>query len=141
MTGKKIFSSVLVLMALFAFACAGIQEKDAKSPQPAQVQPPKGPSYLDFNDILVPAELSKDASGSYITNGYGRMLVRGRVDGSSVEKFFLTGMPATGWIFMDEYRYQGNIKMFFKKADKISTILISENPMDTRVEIWVTPLR
>ena len=107
----------------------------------APVPTPKGPSFLDFADILIPSELSKDTSGSYIVNGFGRLVVTGRVDGDSIEKFFSSTMPSADWSRLDEYRYQDNIKMFFMKPDKLASILISENPMDTRVEIWVTQIK
>lgn len=136
---------LLISFFILSSGCASLQGLNSKASVPGNVQDmeqqPVGPSYLDFSDILIPAELSGVSSESYITNGFGRIVIRGRVDGISVEKFFMTGMPSTGWAFMDEYRYMGNIKMFFSKPDKIASILISENPMDTKVEIWVTPLR
>jgi hypothetical protein len=111
--------------------------QQATAPAPA----PKGPSFMDFADILIPSELSKDTSGCYIVNGFGRLVVTGRVDGDSIEKFFSSTMPSAEWSRLDEYSYQGNIKMFFMKPDKLASILISENPMDTRVEIWVTQIK
>jgi hypothetical protein len=40
---------------------------------------------------------------------------------------------------LNQYKYQGSIKLFFKKQDKFSTIVISEDPLSTRVEIWEIP--
>ena len=132
-----------ILLIVSVSGCSSLNLHDVKPrelPQQAPVQTPapKGPSYLDFADILIPAELGKDASESYIVNGFGQLVVRGRVDGESVEKFFSSTMPSAGWSRLDEYRFQGNIKIYFSKPDKLASILISENPMDTKVEIWVT---
>jgi hypothetical protein len=139
--GHILIAAILLIVSVSG--CSGLKLHDVKPrelPQqpPAQTPVPKGPSYLDFADILIPAELGKDASESYIVNGYGQLVVRGRVDGESVEKFFSSTMPSAGWFKLDEYRFQGNTKIYFSKPDKIASILISENPMDTKVEIWVT---
>ena len=147
MNPKHILIAAILLIPLFS-GCNGMTLHDVKprelpeqaaSPSPTPV--PKGPSFLDFADILIPSELSKDTSGSYIVNGFGRLVVTGRVDGDSIEKFFSSTMPSADWSRLDEYRYQDNIKMFFMKPDKLASILISENPMDTRVEIWVTQIK
>jgi len=105
-----------------------------------QSEAPPSPVYLDFNDVLVPPELKRSANECYLSNGFGRMVLTGRVEGDSLSKFFISSMPSTGWQALDQYKYQGAIKLFFAKPDKISTILITENPLDTKVEIWVTPL-
>jgi hypothetical protein len=136
---------ILIAATLLIFSTSGcsslklhdVKPRELPQQSPAQAPAPKGPSYMDFADVLIPAELGKDSSGSYIVNGFGQLVVRGRVDGESVEKFFSSTMPSAGWSRLDEYSFQGNIKMYFSKPDKIASILISENPMDTRVEIWV----
>jgi hypothetical protein len=145
MNPRYILISIILLITLVS-GCSGMQLHDVKPrelPQQAATPAPtpKGPSFLDFADILIPSELSKDSSGSYIVNGFGQLVVTGRVDGDSIEKFFSSTMPSAEWSRLDEYRYQGNIKMFFMKPDKLASILISENPMDTRVEIWVTQIK
>jgi hypothetical protein len=142
---RHILISAILLIPLVS-GCTGMQLHDVKPrelPQQASAPSPttKGPSYLDIADILIPSELSRDASECYMVNGFGRLVVRGRVDGDSIEKFFSSTMPSAGWSRSDEYRFQDNIKMFFMKPDKLASILISENPMDTRVEIWVTQIK
>jgi len=122
------------------FNLGGIGQGRLTPPASAQNQTPPSPVYLDFDDVLVPPELKRSSVESYLSNGFGRMVLSGRVDGDSLMKFFISGMPSTGWQVLDQYKYQGAIRLFFAKPDKISTILITENPMDTKVEIWVTPL-
>jgi hypothetical protein len=123
------------------FNLGGIGQGQAAA-QPAAVQndAPPSPVYMDFNDVLIPPELKRSATESFLSNGFGRLVLTGRVDGDSLSTYFISSMPSTGWQALDQYKYQGSIKLFFSKPDKISTILISENPLDTKVEIWVTPL-
>jgi hypothetical protein len=145
MNPKHILTAAFILIP-FVSGCTGMtlhEVKPRELPQQTSTpaSAPKGPSFMDFSDILIPSELSKDDSGSYLVNGFGCLVVTGRVDGDSIEKFFSSTMPSAEWARLDEYRYQGNIKMFFMKPDKLASILISENPMDTRVEIWVTQIK
>jgi hypothetical protein len=138
--GHILIAAILVFVSISgcsSFKLHDVKPRELPQQTPAQAPAPKGPSYMDFADILIPAELGKDASESYIVNGFGQLVVRGRVDGESVEKFFSSTMPSAGWSRLDEYSFQGNIKMYFSKPDKLASILISENPMDTKVEIWV----
>lgn len=129
---------MISLIALLALSgCARINETFSKSSTSQGTQP--APRYLDFSDILVPGDLNKMAKESYITNGHGRMVLSGRVYGESLAQFFLTSMYSEGWTTLNQYKYQGAIKLFFKKSERFSSILILENPLGTRVEIWVVP--
>lgn len=105
---------------------------------PAQETRPT-PRYLDFADILIPGELERVAKECFITNGFGRLVVSGRVQSESLSQFFITSMNSEGWIALNQYKFQGSIKIFFKKQDKFASILIVEDPLTTRVEIWVVP--
>jgi hypothetical protein len=143
--GAIIILASMVLLSGCAnrFNQGGMGQAPAAPQTVAAPQPevPPSPVYLDFNDVLVPPELKRSTGESYLSNGFGRLVLSGRVDGDSLAKFFISGMPSTGWQTLDQYKYSGAIKLFFAKPDKISTILITENPMDTKVEIWVTPLK
>ena len=117
--------------------CAQVREKFSKSPSSAVKQP--SARYFDFNDVLIPGNLTKDLKESFITNGHGRIVLSGRVESESLAQFFITSMYTDGWTALNQYKYQGSIKLFFKKSERIATILIAENPLGTRVEIWVIP--
>ena len=97
------------------------------------------PRYLDFQDILIPGEVEKVEGDTFISNSYGRLMVRGRVYSDSAADFFKTSMATDGWAFQNEYRFKSSIKLFFSKPGKISSILITESPFGCRMEIWVTP--
>jgi hypothetical protein len=138
---KKLYVGVflvLVMGVLVLPGCANLKDsmtgsKDAKQ---AQAQP----RYLDFADVLVPGDLEKDTKDSYIVNNsHGKMVLKGRVYADSLAQFFITSMNTDGWVMLNQYKYQGSIQLFFKKSERFSTILITENPLSTRVEIWVVP--
>ena len=119
---------------LLLTGCSYIEEYLPGASDVPEVRPT--PGYLDFKDILLPGELEKIATETYITASGGRLMLSGRVDGQSVARFFESTMPDNGWMFVNRCSYQGNIKLFFRNAKAVATILISENPVNTRVEIW-----
>lgn len=128
----------LIVALLFLPGCAQVKDTFSKVSPSHAVQP--SPRYFDFNDVLIPGDLSKDTKESYITSGHGRLVVTGRVKSDSLARFFNTSMYSDGWTVLNQYEYQGAIKIFFKKSERIASILITENPLGTRVEIWVVPL-
>ncbi|HON37384.1 MAG: hypothetical protein ACOX3E_02450 [Desulfomonilia bacterium] len=137
---KKLYvvMTVLALGFLVLPGCARIQETFSGSPASQEARPV--PRYLDFSDILLPGELNKVVQESYITNGHGRLVLSGRLQGESLAQYFMTSMYSDGWTTLNQYKYQGAIKLFFKKSERIASILITENPLGTRVEIWAVPL-
>ncbi len=138
---KKRYAGVVVVLmmgALVLTGCASLQEKMNGGQESKQAQPQS--RYLDFSDVLIPGDLEKDAKESYlINNSHGRLVVKGRVYADSLAQFFITSMNTDGWAMLNQYKYQGSIKLFFKKSERFSTILITENPLATWVEIWVVP--
>lgn len=145
---KGIKTGILLLLCITLLSgCAnrfGLRNPggpSAPAPQTPPIESKIGPVYMDFPDVLVPGELKRSAGECYLSNGFGRLVLSGRVEGESLATFFKSGMPTTGWQVLDEYKYSGATKLFFAKPDKIASVLIMENPMDTKVEIWVTPLK
>jgi uncharacterized protein YceK len=125
--------TVMVLLS----GCAQVKEKFSGTRTTSEIKPSS--RYFDFNDVLIPGDLTKEAKESFITNGHGRLVLSGRVKGESLAQFFITNMYSDGWTALNEYEYLGSIKLFFKKSERIASILIAENPLGTRVEIWVIP--
>ncbi|MFY9399211.1 MAG: hypothetical protein WAR22_12695 [Desulfomonilia bacterium] len=132
------FMTIFVLSLLLLAGCAQMQELFSGSPESRQAQPVS--RYLDFGDVLLPGELSKVAKESFITNGHGRLVLTGRVRGDSLAQYFVTSMESEGWTALNQYTYQGSIKQFFRKNQRMASVLITENPLSTQVEIWVVPL-
>jgi hypothetical protein len=137
---KKLYAglaAVLMMSILVMPGCAKVKEALTGESASQEVQP--SPRYLDFSDILIPGELRKVPKESYIINGHGRLVLSGRLYAESLGQFFITSMNTDGWAMMNQYKYQGSIKIFFKKSERFSSILINENPLGTWVEIWVVP--
>ncbi len=137
---NKVYNGLVVVLMVCIIAlpgCAKVKEfiNNSQSEQGVQATP----RYLDFSDILIPGDLNKVPKESYITNGHGRLVLSGRIYGESLAQFFITSMNTDGWAMMNQYKYQGSIKIFFKKSDRFSSIEITENPLGTLVEIWVVP--
>ncbi|MEA3221557.1 MAG: hypothetical protein U9P49_00115 [Thermodesulfobacteriota bacterium] len=133
-----LYTAVAVLaISIMIPGCANIKEYFGAKTATTQKAGPH-PCYLDFKDVLVPGELKKSESESFITDANGILVLSGRVDKDSLAEFFKTSMTSDGWIFQHEYGFKSSIKLFFSKPGKISSFLISENPLGTTVEIWVT---
>lgn len=126
-----------IALVLLLSGCAQLKNAGAGDPSGEETRPT--PRYLDFSDILIPGELDRVPKDSYITNGFGRLILSGRVQSESLAQFFITSMNTEGWVALNQYKYRGSIKLFFKKQDRFATILIAEDPLSTRVEIWVVP--
>lgn len=138
---RKVFPVVvgLLIVAFFVPGCAQMKAMGGGAKEGSTEAPRPTPRYLDFSDVLIPGELEKVPKECVILNGYGRMVVSGRVQSESLAQFFVTSMNSEGWVSLSQYKYQGFIKLFFKKPDRFATILIAEDPFSTRVEIWVVP--
>jgi hypothetical protein len=98
--------------------------------------------YYDFGDVLLPAQLSVDDSGSFVfsTAGLtaGVLSLKGRVTAKSLLSFFSNKMPVDGWQMINKFTGQRNM-MLFKKQSRYCTITIEEGQLATIVEIWVAP--
>ncbi|HQI00434.1 MAG TPA: hypothetical protein PLA18_04100 [Deltaproteobacteria bacterium] len=139
---KKHYVGLVVMVAFLigVVVLPGCAEmKDQLTGTPASKAAQSAPRYLDFNDILIPGDLTKIAKESYITNGQGRLVLSGKVYADSLAQYFLTSMYSEGWTTLNQYKYQGSIKLFFKKPERFASILIQENPLGTWVEIWEVP--
>jgi hypothetical protein len=132
---KTVLMSLLLVLMLSG--CA--QLKNATSGGSSSEETRPSPRYLDFADILIPGELERVAKECNITNGFGKLVVSGRVEVESLSQFFVTSMNSEGWVSLNQYKFQGTVKLFFKKPDRFASILIEENPLATRVELWVVP--
>lgn len=133
---RTVLASLAVVILLTG--CAQLKGAGGSGPSAAEETRPT-PRYLDFSDILIPGELDRVPKECFITNGFGRLVVSGRVQSESLAQFFITSMNTEGWIALNQYKYQGAIKLFFKKQDKFASVLIAEDPLSTRVELWVVP--
>jgi len=131
--------AVLVSLAVLLLVSGCAQLKSAGNGAASDQEMRPTPRYLDFSDILIPGELNRVPKDCFITNGFGRLVASGRVQSESLAQFFITSMNSEGWVSLNQYKFQGSIQLFFKKQDKFASILIAEDPLTTRVELWVVP--
>jgi hypothetical protein len=132
---KTVWMSLILVIVLSG--CAQLKNAASGGSSTAETRP--SARYLDFADILIPGELERAAKECNITNGFGKLVVSGRVEVESLSQFFITSMNSEGWVSLNQYKFQGTVKLFFKKPDRFASILIEESPLATRVELWVVP--
>ncbi|MBN1636089.1 MAG: hypothetical protein JW920_06215 [Deltaproteobacteria bacterium] len=140
---KRLIPAIVLLLLSFSIflpGCTTMKEMFSRSSAPQQNVSPV-PRYLDFYKILIPGELQKVDKETYIINERGRLVLSGRVESDSLAKFFISSMASDSWTMLQEYKFHGSTKLFFRNANSVVTILISENPLGTKVEIWMVPLQ
>lgn len=135
---RRTLPAIVAVMLLLS-GCAQMKSMGLGAEKPAGEEARPAPRFLDFSDVLVPGELQRVNKDCFISNGFGRLVVSGRVQAESLAQFFLTSMNQDGWVSLNQYKFQGSTKLFFKKPDRFATILVTEDPLSTRVEIWVIP--
>lgn len=77
---RAVLISLAVLLLLSG--CAQLKGAGANAPRPPR-RPGLHPGYLEFPDILIPGELERVSKECFITNGFGRLVVSGRVQSES----------------------------------------------------------
>jgi hypothetical protein len=147
-TFKLIISIFVVIMILPVFSgCAG----NPFSAQPAETrQDTVGPKskkttavYHDFEDVLIPLELSvvKNRTVIVSTPGFtsGILTLKGRVERGSLFNFFNTNMARDNWNVISQIKSPGTTIMVFQKSSRTSVITIRDEQLYTYVEVGVAP--
>jgi hypothetical protein len=130
---------ILFLVALMLPGCV-----TARKGEPASV-PTKETraSYYDFDDILIPSELSLDKKNSLIyTTGRlkaGILVLGGRVEPASLASFFQNNMQKDGWSLLSSFKYRQYLLVFLKE-DRVCVIMITEKTFSTAAEVRVGPI-
>ena len=145
---KLMIKILLVGMVLFVFSgCAG----NPFSTRPAETnQDPAGPKskkttaiYHDFEDVLIPLELSVVNGRTVIvsTPGFtsGILTLKGRVERRSLFNFFNTNMQRDNWSVISQIKSPGTTIMVFQKSSRTSVITIRDEQVYTYVEVGVAP--
>jgi len=152
MNGAKSFTirigaaAMLTALVLATAACSAIS-KDQPKDSPPQSQSAKSdktpPVYLDFDDVLVPGEMSIDRDESFVyqTSGFtvGILALKGRVDISSLIAFFEKNMPRDNWQMVSEFKSPQRTMMLFQKQNRWCVVEISEGSYNTYAKLWVSP--
>ncbi|HID30457.1 MAG TPA: hypothetical protein EYP19_10705 [Desulfobacterales bacterium] len=145
----RILVGVSALLFVFAvsFGCARLKTgpKGTERPEPVAAKEDKTPTpiYYDFEDVLVPSQLKVDKSRSFVFHHApdftaGVLVLTGRVEVSSLVKFFQNNMAKDNWRLASSLKAPNTI-MFFNKPHRGCIMNISERQLKTEVEIWVAP--
>jgi hypothetical protein len=137
----------VLFMLTMSFGCASLrsdsvsaEEGEAEATVAADDTP--GPLYYDFGDVLVPVELKVDKTRSFVYHapGFtaGVLGLTGRVDVSSLIRFFENNMAKDNWKLVSAFKSPRTI-MFFNKPNRSCIINITEGSFSSQVEIWVAP--
>jgi hypothetical protein len=100
-------------------------------------------SYYDFDDILIPSELSLDKKNSFVygTSRFrvGILVFEGRVEPSSLAAFFQNNMQKDGWSLLSSFKYRQYLLTFLKE-DRACVITINEKSFTTTADVRVGPI-
>lgn len=143
-------SALLVFLILTAFlfvsGCGLFQGASASEQvQPPQPEVEKKPVavYHDFEDVLVPEELTimTDRTVVVSTPGFrsGILALKGRVEPNSLYNFFSINMEKDNWKVLSRIKAPETTIMVFQKATRCAVITIREEQIYTYVEIGVAP--
>ncbi|MDJ0830816.1 MAG: hypothetical protein QNI92_13260 [Desulfobacterales bacterium] len=139
---KVIMSRIVLAVFLVGLTACTITKGEAQN-KPASAKP-KGvaPRYHDFDDVLVPGELKRDAKSSFTINTPGSttgvLALKGRVDTSSLVVFFENNMLKDNWEPVSAFKSSRTILLYYK-ANRWCIIHIEESGFSTLTEVWVAP--
>lgn len=137
-----LFTFVMTACSQMNFGGSGSNDPQAQQ-QPTEVaESTPSDYYYDFEDILVPRELTLSSPDSFIIetpqSKAGVMVFTGRVEMSSLTTFFVNNMTKDHWVMRSAFKSNRTI-LIFDKEDRYSVINITDGKLKTTVEIWVTP--
>lgn len=97
--------------------------------------------YYDFEDVLIPLELSIVQNRTMVvsTPGFtsGILVLKGRVERRSLSNFFNNNMQKDNWTVVSRIKSPSNSILVFEKASKCAVITIRNEQFNTWVEIGV----
>lgn len=143
-TGKWFIALIICLTFLTTGPITATAAPDSEATPPQAATQPKTDSgrYYDFNDVLVPSELSlkRDESFVYDTAQFtaGLLAFTGRVEVQSLARFFENAMRKDNWVLAGRFT-SPKIVLLFEKPNKRVIIYVSESTWTTRVEVWCAP--
>lgn len=147
---------IVTLVFLISLSSCGLMHKpEASQPQKASssttsqsgakvthVQPAIS-MIPEFDDIPIPAELSRDEDRSFIYEAPGVTMgvigYSGYYKGGSIAKFFRNEMLKHDWQFLNAFSEGDRYLINFIKPNKSCLISVEEGSLSTRVTIKVGP--
>jgi len=130
---------ILLLVTLILPGSLMAQKEETPSPPDTKARA----SYYDFDDVLIPSELSLDKKISmvYTTGRFkaGVLFFAGRVEPSSLASFFQSNLQKDGWSLLSSFKYRQYLLVFLKE-DRVCVITITEKTFSTTAEVRVWPI-
>jgi hypothetical protein len=138
--------AALLLVLVGSLGCAGSQANAKNSEEEGQAAAAPAnvpaPLYYDFEDVLVPSELTINKGKTFIYHvpdfRAGVLVLKGRVQIDSLIRFFENNMARDNWRLLSSFKAARTI-MFFNKPNRSCIISITEGTFYSDVEIWVVP--
>jgi len=135
----KVWLATVGLALLMVASCSMFDKGPAK-PETAQKQLP---DVREFDDVLIPREMDidKDSSAIYRREGMSAGLLRlsGRVEMSSLMRYFQNNMANEGWRPISQFRSPHSL-MLFQKGNRMAVIAIEDANFQTFADVWVVPM-
>lgn len=152
--GRTILGVVVALMCVPGLTgCAGIfsggQSAESQTAgttamsesQPAAKAGQTAAVYYDFEDVLIPLDLSvvQDKSMIVATPGFtsGILMLKGRVERRSLINFFNSNMLKDNWTMVSRIASPSMAILVFEKPTKSAVISIKSEQIFTYVEVGV----
>ena len=132
------YSLTMILMVLAA--CQSIDKGDTKKVEAQK----RLPDVREFEDVLVPRDMTVDRDASFVYSGAGQPIgllrMSGRVDAISLIRFFKTNLTNDGWQMVSELRAPQSFLMY-QKAKRMCVILIEDGTFQTFSDVLGSCLR
>ena len=127
-------------LALLMVASCSMFDKGPAKPETAQK---RLPDVREFDDVLIPREMDidKDSSAIYRREGMSAGLLRlsGRVEMSSLMRYFQNNMANEGWRPISQFRSPHSL-MLFQKGNRMAVIALEDENFQTFADVWVVPM-
>ncbi|MGE4297452.1 MAG: hypothetical protein AB7E47_05420 [Desulfovibrionaceae bacterium] len=138
--------SILILLALVGCTTltgsSSTTKKTTPPPVGATTSSQSGNYYYDFDDVLIPKEMSLDADETFImettSEKVGVMVFDGRVERLSLTKRIIDNMTTNGWTMRSAFKSPRSI-LIFEKPGRFCIVSITDGHYTTHMEIWVAP--
>ena len=132
---------VAALLILFCLACSSTP-KTTDGSEAREKDEKNAPLYYDFDDVLVPRELTLNTNASFVyqTSGLtaGVLVFTSKVERGSLIQFFENNMAKDNWQAVSSFKSPRTL-LLFQKENRWCVINVTDNNWDTLVEIWAAP--
>jgi len=140
-------SMAVMVLVLFAFGCSVFDTSSNSGEEQSsgnQLKSKKTTAvYYDFEDVLIPMELSivKERTVVILTPGFtsGILTLKGRVERQSLFNFFSNNMQKDNWNVVSQIKSPGTTILVFQKISRTAVITIRDEQIYTYVEVGVAP--